>query len=214
MPSVPSCREFPPDAPCPADEAGIRFRLNIPGLSYEGFMHMQAVLSGRHMSKGRVDSGLVALAVLALAGGGLIALAFALDISSGLHIDVKRTDWSTNIGGGPLVLIIAMIAAAAYYAATWGAVAQSLRYTRSLYGEMSALLGPQQLELTDEGFTVHNDTGSHFIRWTAVNDLILSEGVWFIVIQGGSAQWLPEATIRAIAEPDVLRRFLRAKTGK
>ena len=205
----------PPDGGSQAaDDTAVLFRVNVPGLSYEGYLHMQGVLSLRHVSKSRLDSGLIALAMLALAVGTMIAFAFTFDITSGLYIDVKRTEWSTHLGGGPLLLIIGAVAAAAYVAGSSRMVGASLRYTRSLYDEMPGLIGPQELVLTDDGFFTYGSAGHNFVRWNAVSDLVLSEGVWFIVIQGGSAMWLPEAVVRATADPDALRNFLRGKTGK
>jgi hypothetical protein len=205
MPSVPSL-EIATDAPQPTSEPGVRFNLNIPGLAFDGFLQMQAILTGRHMRKPRFDSGLVAFAILVFVGSTLLALGalIAVIVATG-----------TPAGGGGLALVpIVGIIATVYAVARRHAARQDLNDARRLYDGMHPLLGRQQLLLADAGFTVHNDIGHHFVRWDAVSDLVLRDGVWFIVVQGGSAQWLPEATIRASTAPNAVRQFLQTKTGK
>jgi hypothetical protein len=214
MPSVPSFRATS-GTPQPADHAregepgGVLFRLRVPALAFPDYLGMQAALTGRHMPKAGIDAGLLWLGGIAIVGTGLIAASFLLGITSGLYVDVKAWEWSTHLGGGPLVIIVAAIAALAWFAATMRHQPAFLACASALHAEGRDLFGPQDLALTDEGIVCANGTGTHFVRWTAMSDLVLLDGIWYAVIGGGAAIWIPEETIRTSADPDGLRALLR-----
>jgi hypothetical protein len=216
MPSVPTFHAAPhlPAAAndaVPADTGAAAFRLAVPALGFDQYLAMQAVMASRHMRKPAIDPGLIWLLAIGLVGGALIAASFMLGIASGLYVDVKAWEWSTHLGGGPLLIGIAAVAGLSYFAAVTRNSGTFLRYAAALHAEGRDLFGPQQLELTEDGIRSTNGTGTQFVRWSAITDLILDEGVWYVVLQGSAAIWLPEAAIRATADPDGLRAFLKAR---
>jgi hypothetical protein len=218
MPSVPTFRAAPhlpepANDAVPAETADVRFRLAVPALGFDQYLAMQAVMANRHMRKPAVDPGLVWLIAIALVGAALIAASFMFGVASGLYVDVKAWGWSTHIGGGPLLIVAAVIAGLAYCAAVMRNGPTFLAYAAALHAEGRDLFGPQELELTDDGIRATNGTGVHFVRWGAISDLILDQDVWYVVLQGSAAIWLPETAIRAAADPDGLRAFLKAQAG-
>jgi hypothetical protein len=174
---------------------------------------MQAVLAARHMAKPAVDPGLLGLGAVALAGGAVIAASFAFGITSGLYVDVKAWEWSSHLGGGPLVIIAAALAGLAWWLGASRNQPAFLAFAERIHAEGRDLFGPQHLALTDDGILCVNGTGRHFVRWGALTGLVLEQGVWYAIIQGGAAIWIPEATIRATEDPDGLRAFIRRKAG-
>jgi hypothetical protein len=218
MPSVPTFRTAPhlpepANDATPADSGAVQFRLAVPALGFDQYLAMQAAMASRHMRMPVIDPGLVWLIAIVLVTGGLIAASFMLGVTSGLYVDVKAWEWSTHIGGGPLLIGVAAIAGLAYAAAATRNGPTFLAYAAALHAEGRDLFGPQELELTDDGIRATNGTGSHFVRWSAITGLILDQGVWYLVLQGSAAIWLPETAIRATPDPDGLRAFLKAQAG-
>jgi hypothetical protein len=219
MPSVPTFRAAP-HLPEPANDAvpvgtaDVRFRLTVPALDFEQYLAMQAVMASRHMRKPAIDPGLAWLGGIALVGGGLIVAAFMLGVTSGLYIDVKSWEWSAHIGGGPLLVAIAAVAGLAYAAAAMRHGPTFIAYATAIHAAGRDSFGPQDLEFGEDGIRCTNPAGFQHVRWSAVSDLILEQGVWYIVLQGSAAIWLPEATIRGSADPDGLRALLKARAGR
>lgn len=190
----------------------VLYVLRVPAIGPEDYARMQTLLV-RGAWPGGVRWGrlLAGLAGGALFGGLAGWLASVWDLQAELWVMSPRKDWQLGLEGLGIVLGALGVALATLLAMAVSLGSRRRRGLRALHAAGGELFGAHDLLVGEDGLLWRNASRILFVPWSRMTGGVRRAGMVYLLADGVSAFWLPEALVAAHPDRAGLEALLRER---